>query len=101
MGNLVLILVPAAFVVLATAAYLNRSLAREAGAVGGAPPEPIWMHPLGFAVLAALALITILVVAPRLLGITFLFIPFLWSRGPGRRRDGGDRGRPDRPGPFD
>lgn len=101
MGNLILILVPAALVVLATAAYLTRSLARQASAAGGPPPEPIWMHPVGFAVLAALGLITMLLVAPRLLGITFLFIPFLWSRGPGRRRDGGDRGRPDRPGPFD
>ncbi|MFM8998667.1 MAG: hypothetical protein ACKOKE_01030 [Actinomycetota bacterium] len=101
MGNLLLILVPAAFVVLGTAAYLTRSVAREAATAGGVPPEPIWMHPLGFAVLAALGLIAVLVIAPRLLGITFLFIPFLWSRGPGRRRDGGDRGRPDRPGPFD
>jgi hypothetical protein len=100
-GNLVLILVPAAFVVLGVAAYVNRSLAREASGVGGPPPEPIWMHPMGFAVLTALALIAILVVAPRLLGITFLFIPFLWSRGPGRRRPGDDRGHPERPGPFD
>ncbi|MFM7718244.1 MAG: hypothetical protein ACKO8G_01960 [Actinomycetota bacterium] len=84
MGNLLQILLPAAVVVLLAAGYLRNRIAREtAGGVGGGPTEPLWATPAGFALLAGLVLVVGLLVAPRLLGVTFLLLPYLWSRGPG------------------
>ncbi|MFM8944701.1 MAG: hypothetical protein ACKOKE_01015 [Actinomycetota bacterium] len=86
--TLTLILFPALLVIAAMAAYLRARVAREAVLDGGAPPRPFWTSPAGFAVVSVIVLAVGAFVAPRLLGITFLLLPFLWSRGPGRGAGG-------------
>lgn len=98
MGNLLRILLPSVVAVACCAAYLRARMAREAIGEGGPPPEPFWATPAGFAFIAGLVLVVGMLVAPRLLGVTFLLLPFLWSRGPGRRRGGGGGGFPRFPG---
>jgi hypothetical protein len=88
--TLSLILFPAILVILAMAAYLRRRVSREAVAGGGGPVQPFWTSPAGFAAISVLVLLVGAFVAPRFLGIAFLLLPFLWSRGPGR--GGGGRG---------
>lgn len=87
--TLSLILVPALLVMLAMAAYLRARVARDPSLGTGAAPRPFWTSPAGFAAVSVVVLLVGAFVAPRLLGLTFLLLPFLWSRGPGR----GDRGR--------
>ena len=84
-----LILLPSFLVIVAIAAYLRARVSRETVLGGGAPARPFWATPAGFAGIAVVVLLVGAFVAPRLLGITFLLLPFLWSRGPGR----GDGGR--------
>ncbi|HEX6230958.1 MAG TPA: hypothetical protein VF029_04545 [Actinomycetota bacterium] len=80
MGTLGLILVPAALFVGLVIAVLAL---RDRGRTPGRPPSPL---PTGWIVLTAVLLLVGLFVAPRLLGFTFLFLPFIWFAGAGRRR---------------
>jgi len=81
MGTLALILVPAALFIGVVVAVLAL---RDAGArsSGGALPVARILLIAGLLVLG-------LLVAPRLLGFTFVFLPFLWIAGAGRRRRDG------------
>ena len=87
MGTLALILVPAALFVAAVVAVLAAS---RRGSRGPRRPwwgtQAVWIGlSMGFVLIGAF-------VFPRLLGFTFLFLPFVWMRGFGRRRPQ-DRGR--------
>lgn len=88
MGTLALILIPA--IVFLGVVWI--ALAVGGGAqVDGDRPQ--WGRP---AVRIGLILVFVLVgllVAPRLLGFIFLFLPFVWSRRAGLRRH--RRGHPD------
>jgi hypothetical protein len=79
-ATLLLILVPA---LVFTAAVVGAIALRRRADVSGRPWPGTW--PAWVAVVAALTVLG-LVVAPRLLGITFLFLPFVWIGGLGRRR---------------
>jgi len=85
-GTLALILVPATLVAAAIALVLAF---RASGAAE--PRRPWWGSPAVWVVVSATSLLVGIFVAPRLLGITFLLLPFVWARGFGRRR------RPGRP----
>lgn len=82
MGTLALILIPATLFVGAVYAFFVLR-ERHDGPVGrpwrGAVPT--WVLVCGVFVLFGL------VIAPRLLGFTFLLLPFLWLGGLGRRRE--------------
>ncbi len=70
--------------VVAGALLLGRSVSR--GSVGQGPARPPWGNPaLWVGVSVALMLLGALVF-PRLLGFTFLLLPFIWMRTGGRRR---------------
>lgn len=79
MGTLALILVPAALFIAAVVAVLA---IRSSGGARAMVPVP-WLA------LTLVLLILGLFVAPRLLGFTFVFLPFLWIAGAGRRRRDG------------
>jgi hypothetical protein len=82
-GTLALILVPAA----AFAAVVWLALAVRQGSV--VPRDrPWWGAPPVWIAVASAFLILGAVVAPRLFGFAFLFLPFLWR---GRRRRGPQR----------
>jgi hypothetical protein len=82
-GTLALILVPAA--AFAAVVWLVLAARQGGGVVRGRPwwgAPPVWIG------VATALLVLGAVVAPRLFGFTFLFLPFLWMRGrrrPGRR----------------
>jgi hypothetical protein len=82
-STLALILVPA--VAFAGVVWLVLAIRQGGGVFGGRPwwaAPPVWIGvATAFLVLGAL-------VAPRLFGFTFLFLPFLWM---GRRRRGPQR----------
>jgi hypothetical protein len=81
MGTLALILVPAALfigVVVAVLALRDSGVRSSGGAL-----------PVARILLIAGLLVLGLLVAPRLLGFTFVFLPFLWIAGAGRRRRDG------------
>ena len=64
------------------AVVLGRSA--SGGSVG--PSRPLWANP-AFWVGASLVLLLLgAFVVPRLLGFTFLLLPFIWMRASGRRR---------------
>lgn len=81
MGTLVLILVPAALFAGVVAAVLALR-----GPSGRPPGRPAAVFPARWAVISAALLLLGLVVAPRLLGFTFVLLPFLLIAGAGRRR---------------
>jgi len=59
-----------------------------AGARGGpaeAPGRPWWGNPAVWAMAGVAVVLLGAFVFPRLLGFTFLFLPFIWMRGPGGR----------------
>lgn len=97
MGTLLLILVPFAVLVTVTAAVLAvRELPRPAAgeARDGSWRPRVTTPPVWIGVTVVLLLLG-LFVAPRLLGFTFLLLPFLWLRGPRQRRPGAPpEGRP-------
>lgn len=80
-GTLALILIPAALLVAALVGLLELRRRRTVE-----PDRPWWGSPL-FWVGACAAFVALgLFVFPRLLGFTFLFLPFVWLGGLGRRR---------------
>jgi hypothetical protein len=87
MGTLALILVPAAVFVAAVAIVLA---IRRPGPRGMG--RPWWAIPAVWVGLGLVSILAGLLVFPRLLGFTFLFLPLIWMRAFGRRRPR-DRGR--------
>lgn len=86
MGTLALILIPAALFLAAVIGVLALRDGRASGrAVARIPGR--WI------VLSTVLLLLGLLVAPRLLGFTFLLLPFVWMGRAGRRR------RPNEDGP--
>lgn len=83
MGTLGLILVPAALF----AGVVIAVLALRGG--GGTRARPAFAFSVGWVALTVVLLLVGLFVAPRLLGFTFLFLPFIWLAGAGRRRRDG------------
>jgi len=90
-STLLLILVPFALVVLGAVAVLvftGRLAEQHAAQIPGRGRRPWWGNPLLWVgVCAAFALVG-LVVAPRLFGVAFLLLPFIWIGGFRRRRQG-------------
>lgn len=84
MGTLGLILIPAALFVGVVVAVLAL---RDAGV--GTSGRPGGAFPVGRVAMVVGLLLVGIVVAPRLLGFTFVLLPFLWLAGAGRRRRGG------------
>ena len=89
--TLLLILVPFAFVLLGAALFV-----RAAGALGAAredddgrraPGRPWWGNPLLWIGVCAAFAVLGLGIAPRLFGMVFLFLPFIWGGGMRRRRE--------------
>jgi hypothetical protein len=84
MSTLALILVPAA--IFAGAVWLVLAIRQGGGLLRG---RPWWGAPPVWIAVATAFLVLGAVVAPRLFGFTFLFLPFLWMsrrrRGPQRR----------------
>lgn len=80
MGTLALILVPAAIFVGIVVAVMGL---RGGGRTPGRPVAPF---PARWALITAALLVLGLVIAPRLLGFTFVLLPFLLAAGAGRRR---------------
>ena len=75
----------ASFLVTAVAAAIVVALVRYGRARAEHPSEPWWRSaPLWLGVSCVFALLG-LFVAPKLLGFTFVFLPFLWAGGLGRR----------------
>jgi hypothetical protein len=87
-GTLALILIPAALFVGAVALVLALRNGRVAG-LGG----PWWGYRGAWIAISTVLLLLGVMVFPRLLGFTFVFLPLIWMRGFGRRRDPQDRGR--------
>jgi hypothetical protein len=83
MGTLALILIPAALFVGAVVAFF---VLRERHAPGSSG-RPWWGAVPTWAIVCGVFVLFGLVIAPRLLGFTFLFLPFLWIGGLGRRRE--------------
>lgn len=88
--TLVLILVPFAFLAAGVAVFLTvpRNLGVQALEEGAEPERsarPWWGSPLGWVGACAVLALLGLVVAPRHLGVVFLFLPFIWI-GRFRRR---------------
>jgi hypothetical protein len=86
MGTLALILAPAALFV--GGVWLVLELRRRRAAD---PDRPWWGEPLVWVGVCATWVVLGLFVAPRLLGFTFLFLPFLLSRRSRGRRGGRSR----------
>jgi hypothetical protein len=90
-GNtLLLILVPFAFLVGGIAAFLTMSARHRVGALdGGLEPDrrvrPWWGNPLLWVGACAVLALVGLVVAPKLFGVAFLVLPFIWVSGLRRR----------------
>jgi hypothetical protein len=83
MKTLALILIPAVLFVGAVVALLALRDRRELDG------RPWWGAPPTWLLVCSVLLILGLVVAPRLLGFTFLLLPFIWMGGLGRRRERG------------
>jgi hypothetical protein len=81
--TILLILVPAAFFVVAVLGALALQRRWE---TSGRPWPGSWPAWLGIVIVLA---VVGLFVAPRLLGITFLFLPLIWIGGLGRRHRSG------------
>ncbi len=87
MGTLFLILIPAIVFIAAVAVVF--ALRRDAVAASARP----WRgNPALWVVLTIVFVLVGGFVFPRLLGFTFLFLPFIWMRALGRRRPN-DRSR--------
>ncbi len=87
--TLLLILVPFAILAAGIGVFLAWSTRREfAGLEGGEErvSRPWWGNPLVWVAVGCGMLFVGLVVAPRLFGVVFLLLPFVWMRGLGRRR---------------
>lgn len=89
--TLLLILVPFALLAVGIGAFLAWSTRREfAKLEGGEDPgraaRPWWGNPLVWVAVGCAMLLLGLVVAPRMFGVVFMLLPFVWMRGLGRRR---------------
>jgi hypothetical protein len=89
-GTLALILIPAALFVGAVALVLAFHNGRVVE-----PGRPWWGYPGAWIAISAVFVLLGLMVFPRLLGFTFVFLPLIWMRGFGRRREPQDRNRHD------
>ena len=88
MATLALILIPAALFVGAVALVLALRNGRVAE-----PARPVWSYPGLWIALSTVFVLLGVVVFPRLLGFTFVFLPLIWMRGFGRRREPQQRSR--------
>ncbi len=86
MGTLWLILVPAVLFIAAVVVVF--ALRREAAV---RPTRPWWGNPATWVLMTIVAVFLGGYLFPRLLGFTFLFLPFIWMRALGRRRPNDDR----------
>ncbi len=90
-GNtLLLILVPFAFLVGGVAAFLAMSARHgihvlDEGVEPDRPVRPWWGNPLLWVGACAVLALVGLVVAPKLFGVAFLLLPFIWVGGLRRR----------------
>lgn len=80
-GTLALILVPAALFAAAAVGLVELRRRRTVE-----PDRPWWGNPSVWVVASAVSVLLGLFVFPRLLGFTFLLLPFLWIGGGRRRR---------------
>lgn len=62
---------------------LSRSVSR--GSDGAGPTRPLWASPAVWIGASVALLLLGVMVFPRLLGFTFLLLPFIWMRSGGRR----------------
>ncbi len=85
MSTLAWILAPVVLVAAALALVLavRERRAAESPAIGR--PRPWWGSPLVWLGVAAVSILVGLVIAPRVFGFTFLFLPFVWIGRTGRR----------------
>lgn len=90
MATLALILIPAALFVGAVALVLALRNGRVVE-----PGRPLWSNPGAWIAVSTVFVLLGVTVFPRLLGFTFVFLPLIWMRGFGRRREPQDRGRHD------
>lgn len=90
MSTLALILIPAALFVGAVVLVFALANGRRLG-----PARPLWSYPGMWIALSAVFVLVGVTVFPRLLGFTFVFLPMIWMRGFGNRRERGRR-RDDR-----
>jgi len=90
MGTLALILIPAALFIGAVILVFALSNGRRLE-----PARPLWSYPGMWIALSAVFILVGITVFPRLLGFTFVFLPLIWMRGFGNRREQGRR-RDDR-----
>jgi hypothetical protein len=81
-GTLALILIPAALFVGAVVLVLALRNGRLAD-----PARPWWGYPGAWIAISTLFVLLGVMVFPRLLGFTFVFLPLIWMRGFGRRRE--------------
>jgi hypothetical protein len=81
MGKLWLILVPALLFIAAVAVVF--AIRRQADMH---PSRPWWGNPASWVLVTIVAVLLGGYLFPRLLGFTFLFLPFVWMRAFGRRR---------------
>ena len=51
----------------------------------GDPSRPWWSYPAMWLGIGTAVTLVGAILAPRLLGFTFVLLPLLWMRGPGRR----------------
>ncbi len=92
-GNtLLLILIPFAFMVGGLAVFLAMTVRRGIDVLdGGVESErrvrPWWGNPLLWVLACAGFALLGLVIAPRLFGVAFLLLPFIWIRGSRRQRE--------------
>ncbi|MCI0636081.1 MAG: hypothetical protein L0206_19520 [Actinobacteria bacterium] len=84
MGTLSLILIPALLLIGAVAVVF--AIRRQADM---RPNRPWWGNPASWVVVTIVAVLLGGYLFPRLLGFTFLFLPFVWLRALGRRRPNG------------
>ncbi len=90
MGTLALILIPAALFVGAVALVLALRNGRVAQ-----PGRRWWGYPGAWIAMSAVFVLLGAMLFPRLLGFTFVFLPLIWMRRFGRRREPQDRSRHD------
>jgi hypothetical protein len=81
-GTLALILIPAALFVGAVVLVLALRNGRLAD-----PARPWWGYPGAWIAISTVFVLLGVMVFPRLLGFTFVFLPLIWMRGFGRRRE--------------
>ncbi len=84
MSTLAWILAPVVLFVAALALVLAVRERRAGEATATDRPRPWWGNPLVWLGVAAAFVVVGLVIAPRVFGFSFLFLPFIWVGG--RRR---------------